>query len=252
MIWMKKDLFSKPVNILSVAVVVAGLTFGSCGLYVNNLENAYNSKLEIKDNKIEHLNSEVSTKSRANDSLSNSLYIERNRHSETKKTIVKLEDNLHKLEKENSKLEEDKGYLEDRNDYLKKKVRTYEDKSESPSVSSIPSRGESAKNKRSVNVVATAYTAFCNTGCSGVTRTGLNVSGTTHYQGSKIIAVDPSVIPLHSKVKVETKGGTFYATAQDTGGDIKNARIDVLVSSESEAIKFGRQSVKVTILREGK
>lgn len=89
-------------------------------------------------------------------------------------------------------------------------------------------------------VEATAYTANC-AGCSGVTATGQNVSSGTH----KIIAVDPSVIPLGSKVYVEGYG---VATAGDTGGAIKGYRIDVLVPSESAAKAFGRRTVKVTVL----
>ncbi|MEI2448950.1 3D domain-containing protein, partial [Priestia megaterium] len=86
----------------------------------------------------------------------------------------------------------------------------------------------------------TAYTANC-AGCSGVTATGQNVSSGTH----KIIAVDPSVIPLGSKVYVEGYG---VATAGDTGGAIKGYRIDVLVPSESAAKAFGRRTVKITVL----
>ncbi|MGG3192555.1 PcsB-like coiled-coil domain-containing protein [Priestia aryabhattai] len=89
-------------------------------------------------------------------------------------------------------------------------------------------------------VEATAYTANC-AGCSGVTATGQNVSSGTH----KIIAVDPSVIPLGSKVYVEGYG---VATAGDTGGAIKGYRIDVLVPSESAAKAFGRRTVKITVL----
>ncbi len=43
----------------------------------------------------------------------------------------------------------------------------------------------------------------------------------------KLIAVDPNVIPLGSKVWVEGYG---YAIAGDTGGAIKGNKIDILVS----------------------
>lgn len=98
----------------------------------------------------------------------------------------------------------------------------------------------------------TSYTAFCNTGCTGVTATGLNVSNTTQYQGMNIIAVDPRVIPLHSIVKVSTNNNSFYAYAADTGGVIKGAIIDLLVENQQVAIKNGRQNVTVTIVRNGK
>ena len=88
---------------------------------------------------------------------------------------------------------------------------------------------------------STAYTANCN-GCSGYTRTGINLR---ENPGSKIIAVDPSVIPLGTKVYVEGYG---YAVAADTGGAIHGKRIDIFFGSESEANQWGRQTVRVRVL----
>jgi 3D (Asp-Asp-Asp) domain-containing protein len=97
-----------------------------------------------------------------------------------------------------------------------------------------------------VTFEATAYTAFCNSGCSGVTKTGLDVSNTTQHGGRTIIAVDPAVIPLGSKVSIRLADGrVIEGTAQDTGGDIRGKRIDVLVGSEGQAREFGRQSVQI-------
>ncbi|PJO45250.1 G5 and 3D domain-containing protein, partial [Lysinibacillus xylanilyticus] len=77
-------------------------------------------------------------------------------------------------------------------------------------------------------VTATAYTPNC-TGCSGISATGINLKSNS---GLKVIAVDPSVIKLGSKVWVEGYG---TAIAGDTGGAIKGNRIDILVQSESQA-----------------
>ncbi|MBW8351011.1 ubiquitin-like domain-containing protein [Bacillus sp. IITD106] len=88
---------------------------------------------------------------------------------------------------------------------------------------------------------ATAYTAYCN-GCSGVTATGINLRANPNL---KVIAVDPSVIALGTKVWVEGYG---YAVAGDTGGAIKGNRIDVFVASKEEAYRFGRRQVKIRIL----
>ncbi|PKR77050.1 hypothetical protein CEY16_09895 [Halalkalibacillus sediminis] len=92
-----------------------------------------------------------------------------------------------------------------------------------------------------LTVEATAYTAYCE-GCSGITYTGVDLRANPD---AKVIAVDPNVIPLGSKVWVEGYG-TF--TAADIGGAIKGNRIDVFVPGEAEAFKFGRQSLKVKIL----
>lgn len=92
-----------------------------------------------------------------------------------------------------------------------------------------------------ITVEATAYTANC-TGCSGITKTGVNLKTNPD---AKVIAVDPSVIPLGSKVYVEGYG---YATAEDTGGAIKGNRIDVFIPTQEGALEWGRKQVNVTIL----
>jgi 3D (Asp-Asp-Asp) domain-containing protein len=103
-------------------------------------------------------------------------------------------------------------------------------------------------NNRHIEVVATAYTAFCNTGCTGVTATGLDVSNTITHEGKRIIATDPNVIPLGTDVTLKLPNGkTIEAVSADTGGAIDGARIDLLVGSKQEAINFGRQSVKAVI-----
>lgn len=71
----------------------------------------------------------------------------------------------------------------------------------------------------------------------------LTKSGTLSRVGA--IAVDPSVIPLGTKLYVEGYG---YCVAEDTGGLIKGNRIDVYFDSEDECINWGVQNVTVYIL----
>lgn len=94
---------------------------------------------------------------------------------------------------------------------------------------------------KTISVTATAYTADC-AGCSGITATGVNLK---NDRNAKVIAVDPSVIPLGSKVYVEGYG---YATAADTGGAIKGNKIDIHVPSTQEALNWGNRTVNVTIV----
>jgi 3D (Asp-Asp-Asp) domain-containing protein len=70
------------------------------------------------------------------------------------------------------------------------------------------------------------------------------------------IAVDPSVIPLGSKVYIEgysydgLPANGMYATATDTGGAVKGNKIDIYVpDSKVKAQKFGIQQVKIYILK---
>jgi 3D (Asp-Asp-Asp) domain-containing protein len=95
---------------------------------------------------------------------------------------------------------------------------------------------------------ATAYVALCDTGCTGITKTGIDVRNTVIHEGKRIIAVDPAVIPLDTTVDIRLADGTtFEATAQDTGGAIRGNRLDLLVSTEGKAWDFGRQTVEVRI-----
>jgi 3D (Asp-Asp-Asp) domain-containing protein/LysM repeat protein len=105
-----------------------------------------------------------------------------------------------------------------------------------PAPAAAPSNGS-----KEITVKATAYTASCE-GCSGVTATGINLNANPN---AKVISVDPSVIPLGTKVYIEGYG---EAVAGDTGGAIKGNRIDVYMPSESQAIQFGAKEITVKIL----
>lgn len=66
-----------------------------------------------------------------------------------------------------------------------------------------------------------------------------------------IVAVDPSIIPLGSKLYIESVDSYpnyGYAIAEDTGGDIKGNRIDLFYNDNSTANDFGRRTVKVYVL----
>lgn len=95
-----------------------------------------------------------------------------------------------------------------------------------------------------LDIVATAY-------ASGPEDNGI-WNDKTHI-GTKvrpgIIAVDPNVIPLGTKVYIEFSNGEgMYAVAEDTGGAIKGNRIDIAMSTRDKAKQFGIQDVKVHVL----
>lgn len=78
----------------------------------------------------------------------------------------------------------------------------------------------------------------------GRTASGRNVS-------KGIIAADPRVLPLGSKVRVEAGNWSGEYVVADTGGRIKGKKIDIWVPSNGEAMRFGRRTVKVTVLSYG-
>ena len=96
-----------------------------------------------------------------------------------------------------------------------------------------------AGNGEEMYVTATAYNPEDN---AYMTTLGYNIKANPNM---KLIAVDPSVIPLGKKVWVEGYG---VAIAGDTGGAIKGHRIDVLMPTRADALAYGRKAVKIVIL----
>lgn len=90
-------------------------------------------------------------------------------------------------------------------------------------------------------MTATAYTAYCK-GCSGTTAYGIDLRANPN---EKVIAVDPKVIPLGTKVWVEGYG---EAIAGDTGGAIKGDKIDVFIPTYEQAMQWGRKQVMLKIV----
>ncbi|ATI75535.1 MULTISPECIES: LysM peptidoglycan-binding and 3D domain-containing protein [Bacillus] len=107
---------------------------------------------------------------------------------------------------------------------------------------SAPKQNDQPVNvQKEITVTATAYTAN-DGGISGITKTGVDLNAN---RNAKVIAVDPSVIPLGTKVYVEGYG---EATAEDTGGAIKGHKIDVFIPDKKDAFNWGVKTVKVKIL----
>lgn len=80
---------------------------------------------------------------------------------------------------------------------------------------------------------------------SAYTHTGRHTAcGTMPKVGT--VAVDPSQVPLGSKLYVEGYG---FAKAEDTGGAIHGQKIDVFLETEAEARRWGRRTVKAYILK---
>lgn len=88
---------------------------------------------------------------------------------------------------------------------------------------------------------ATAY--YPGPECTGESCDGLTSTGKKARFG--IIAVDPKVIPLGTKVYIQGYG---FAEAEDVGGAIKGNRIDLCFNTYREAVRFGRKKMKVFIL----
>jgi len=87
--------------------------------------------------------------------------------------------------------------------------------------------------------VATAYSDH------GVTASG-------EYTHRHIVAADPNVLPLGTRIKIKNAGrySGEYVVA-DTGAKIVGRRLDIYIPSEAAAIKFGVHHVNVKIISMG-
>ena len=109
--------------------------------------------------------------------------------------------------------------------------------------------------KKVLEAKATAY-CLCKKCCGksethpeyGVTASGLKIIPGTNM---KVIAVDPNVIPLGTKVYVEGLNGAAdygYALAADTGSAINSLKVDLYMDTHEKAYQWGRKSVKVYVV----
>ncbi len=106
----------------------------------------------------------------------------------------------------------------------------------------VTNAGETLNYSKKLTVTATAYTA-----ASGKK----TASGRVAQYG--VIAVDPKVIPLGTKLYVEStddgKSWQYgYCIAGDTGGAIKGNKIDLYYNSKTQCLQFGRRSAIVYVL----
>ena len=91
--------------------------------------------------------------------------------------------------------------------------------------------------KEVYTMMSTAY--------AGDTITYMGTTPVRDPDGISTIAVDPSIIPLGSKVYIPGYG---LAIASDTGGLIKGNRIDLFLNSEDECINWGVQTVSLYLI----
>lgn len=99
------------------------------------------------------------------------------------------------------------------------------------------------KYKKKITMTATAYST------SPSENGGGSVSAMGNPLRYGIVAVDPSVVPLGSKVYVAAADGSWtygVASAEDTGGAIKGNKIDLCYDSDADS--FGRKSCVVYVL----
>ena len=135
------------------------------------------------------------------------------------------------------------GNGEERKQRLEEEGRNFDEiQKEVEKILNIQKEQESAVTNQNSGKTMTMEATAYSTAQPGLSRYTAN--GTDLHTNPRVIAVDPSVIPLGTKVTVEGYG-TYIAA--DTGGAIKGNRIDIHFSTVQECINFGRKNVKITI-----
>ncbi len=112
-------------------------------------------------------------------------------------------------------------------------------------------KGENFTYRQKITCTATAYDlSYESCGKSpGQPGYGITASGMQAAYG--VIAVDPSVIPLGTRLYVEAADGSWtygYCVAGDTGSGIRGNRIDLFFPTRTESKNFGRRTATVYIL----
>lgn len=103
---------------------------------------------------------------------------------------------------------------------------------------------------RSLGTFSVTHYCTCARCCGN--SNGITASGRAAVAGYSI-AVDPSVIPLGSTVWLDYGDGALVEyRADDTGGAVKGATIDVCVADHATALSLGRRSATVYVQEEAK
>jgi hypothetical protein len=68
-----------------------------------------------------------------------------------------------------------------------------------------------------------------------------------------IVAADPAILPVGSVVRLETPDPRYSGvwTVMDTGPAVRGRIVDLYLWNCTEALKFGRRHVRLTVLRLG-
>ena len=102
-----------------------------------------------------------------------------------------------------------------------------------PAVTSAPT--ETEPSEPAVTFTATAYSLR-----------GRTASGRPVSRG--LIAADRRVLPIGTRVRLHAGSYSGEYLVADTGGAVRGRKIDIWVPSTSEAMRFGRRPVKLTVL----
>ncbi|WAB25168.1 3D domain protein [Lysinibacillus phage vB_LfM_LysYB1] len=232
-------------SVLGLMVILNGFT-----LYIqqgtkNELEvtqkNLSQSQEEVSEVKlqVEKTVKELGNVNKELEGTKTQLKDERMKAETLQKSLTDLQTKVVELRKQNQTLQNQKKELE-------RKQVSYTPKTRAQATT-VSRGGSPTSARKTIYMRATAYTNHD----AGMNGKGITATGTNTVEG-RTVAVDPSVIPLGSKLHITSASYPAingYYVAEDTGGAIKGNKLDIYFNSPSRAKEFGvRRDLVVTIL----
>lgn len=161
--------------------------------------------------------------------------------AELNQNLQTRQETLTAMQAKYSQIEQQEAGIQDQLNAAQEKIRLEREAAAAATARAATPQAQVAPagNGQEIYVSATAYSPEES---GAVTKLGYNIRENPNM---KLIAVDPSVIPLGSRVWVEGYG---EAIAGDTGSAIVGHKIDVLMPTKAAALSWGRKTVKVIIL----
>jgi len=115
-----------------------------------------------------------------------------------------------------------------------------EEEAASPVVESTPATPVEKPAEQDTAVPVETYSA------TAYSLRGKTASG--QHVGRGLIAADPRLLPLGTRVRLDAGAWSGEYLVADTGGAIKGRKIDIWTPTSREALQFGRRPVKLTVL----
>lgn len=207
---------------------------------VTTLFNADNDIINEQENDLSQIEKDKQEIAKHEEQLAVEKETLSKQHNELALNLQKRQESLTVMQQKYSQVDEQMAGIQAELRAAQEKVRQEQDSVKAMSTANTPAAPKApAPTGVEMYVTSTAY-SWQSSG--SITYMGYNIKENPNM---KLIAVDPSVIPLGSKVWVEGYG---VAIAGDTGGAIKGHKIDVLMPNNAQAFAWGRRTVKVVVL----
>lgn len=167
---------------------------------------------------------------------------------ELNQNLKKKQDTLSIAQERNSQIDQQMEMAQQEKESIEAKIKEAQEKIRLEQAEAARRAAAASGNTQTVSAPAgglelyVSATAYSPEESGSVTRLGYNIQANPNM---KLIAVDPSVIPLGKRVWVEGYG---EAIAGDTGSAIIGHKIDVLMPTKAQALSWGRKVVKIVIL----